>query len=193
MNKFEKEKRVKELHLEGKTIREIAKEVYMSFRDIGRIIKRYANNKLRLESKRESPIQIRKLLRCTKAYILFLNGKSPVEVAIDLQLDYGEVRKYWTEFMRLQNMKDLANIYIDNEYNLDYLLHIYFFMLRNNIPKKDCEIVLRNADNVINLNIIYHNKIIIRFTFFIFTIIFILWIFGELMQNYPILNIEDIV
>ena len=52
-------------------------------------------------------------------------------------------------------MKDLANIYIDNENNennVDYLLNIYYFMLRNNIPKKDYEIVLRNADNVINLN-----------------------------------------
>ena len=32
LNKFEKEKRVIELHLAGKTIREIAKEVHMSFR-----------------------------------------------------------------------------------------------------------------------------------------------------------------
>ena len=32
LNKFEKEKRVIEFHKEGKTIREIAKEVYMSFR-----------------------------------------------------------------------------------------------------------------------------------------------------------------
>ena len=31
LNKFEKEKRVIELHLEGKTIRDIAKEVHMSF------------------------------------------------------------------------------------------------------------------------------------------------------------------
>ena len=34
LNKFEKEKRVIELHLEGKTIRDIAKEVHMSFTDI---------------------------------------------------------------------------------------------------------------------------------------------------------------
>jgi hypothetical protein len=32
LNKFEKEKRVIELHLEGKTIRDTAKEVRMSFR-----------------------------------------------------------------------------------------------------------------------------------------------------------------
>ena len=39
LNKFEKEKRVIELHLEGKTIREISKEIHMSFRDISKIIK----------------------------------------------------------------------------------------------------------------------------------------------------------
>ena len=39
LNKFEKEKRVIELHLEGKTIREISKEVHMSFRDISNLIK----------------------------------------------------------------------------------------------------------------------------------------------------------
>ena len=41
LNKFEKEKRVIELHNQGKTIRDIAKEVHMSFKDIGRIIKTY--------------------------------------------------------------------------------------------------------------------------------------------------------
>ena len=41
LNKFEKEKKVIELHLEGKTIRDIAKEIHMGFKDIGRIIKTY--------------------------------------------------------------------------------------------------------------------------------------------------------
>ena len=49
-------------------------------------------------------------------------------------------------------MKNLYNIYIDNEYHLDYLLHIYYIMLRNKIPKKNCEIVLRTADIAIKLN-----------------------------------------
>jgi DNA-directed RNA polymerase specialized sigma subunit len=41
LNKFEKEKRVIELYKEGKTIREIAQEVHMAFRDISQIIKKY--------------------------------------------------------------------------------------------------------------------------------------------------------
>ena len=45
LNKFEKEKRVIELLLQGKIIREIAKEVHMSFRGIGRIKKHMKKNK----------------------------------------------------------------------------------------------------------------------------------------------------
>jgi transposase len=52
LNKFEKEKRVIELHLAGKTIREIAKEVHISFRDISKLIKAY-EKKVRLETKKE--------------------------------------------------------------------------------------------------------------------------------------------
>ena len=54
LNKFEKEKRVIELHLEGKTIRDIAKEVHMSFKDIGRIIKAYEKQQLELKKKPKS-------------------------------------------------------------------------------------------------------------------------------------------
>ena len=52
LNKFEKEKRVIELHLKGKTIRDISKEVRMSFRDISKIRKDYEKTK-RLETKKE--------------------------------------------------------------------------------------------------------------------------------------------
>jgi hypothetical protein len=37
LNKFEKEKMVIELHKQGRTIRQIAPEVHMSFRDISKI------------------------------------------------------------------------------------------------------------------------------------------------------------
>jgi hypothetical protein len=155
LNKFEKEERVIELHKEGKTIRAIAPLVHMSFGPISKIIKAY-DKKVRLEqTKKDENSQsnkIKKLSLSSQAYGLFLNGKTPVQVAMELNLHFLRVRRYWTEYLRLQNMKDLYNIYIDNEYHLDYLLHIHFFMVRNKIPKKDCEIVLRNAYTVINLN-----------------------------------------
>lgn len=159
LNKFEKEKKVIELHTkEGKTLKEISKIVRMSFRDISRIIKAY-DKKIRFEPKKENN-QSNKIKRCSKnsrAYDLFSNGKTPVQVAIDLQLDYEKVRKYWTEFLRLNNMKKLYNIYIENEFHLDFLFKIYYFMKRNKISIRDSENVLRAANNLINLNQTYSN------------------------------------
>lgn len=41
LNKFEKEKKVLELHKEGLTIREISRIVHMPFHDIVKLIKKY--------------------------------------------------------------------------------------------------------------------------------------------------------
>jgi hypothetical protein len=152
LNKFEKRDLVIKLHKEGKTYSEIAHIAHVSLRDIKPILKKYERN---LETKKgEVNNQKTTKKRCKRiqAYDLFRNGKTPIQICIDLRLDFHRVRKYWKEFLLLQNMKDLYNIYIENEYHLDYLLHIYFFMLRNKIPQEDCEIVLRNAHTVINLN-----------------------------------------
>jgi transposase len=51
LNKYEKEQRVIELHLAGKTIREIAKEVHISFTPISKIIKAFESKK-ELQAKR---------------------------------------------------------------------------------------------------------------------------------------------
>ena len=50
---MEKEKKVIELHLAGKTIREISKIVHMSFRYISKIIKAYEKNVRLQQAKKE--------------------------------------------------------------------------------------------------------------------------------------------
>ena len=155
LNKFEKRELILRLWDEGKTYREICHIAHVSPRDIKPLIKENERKKKLGNSKRKGNTQeltTKKLSKCSQAYGLFLNGKPPVQVAMDLNLDFQKVRKYWLEYLRLNKMKKLYNIYIDNEYHLDYLLHIYFFMLRNEIPKTDCEIVLQNAGTVITLN-----------------------------------------
>ncbi len=145
LNKFEKEKKIIELHKQGKTIRQIAPEVHVSFRDISKIIKAYDNRKLHQAKKEENNQKIKKPSISSQAFKLFSDGKTQVQVAIDLNIDFEKVRKYWTEFLRLKNMKKLYNIYIENEYHLDYLFKIDSFLLRNEIPIRDIENVLRIA------------------------------------------------
>ena len=56
LNKFEKEKKVIELHKEGKTYKEISIQVHKNFRDISRIIKAYERKK-ELQAKRKESNQ----------------------------------------------------------------------------------------------------------------------------------------
>ena len=89
LNKFEKEKRVIEMYLAGKTIREISKEVHMSFRDISKIIKAYEKKQslaLKEKLKIDSSHIKKKLSKNTQAFKLFHDGKKLTEVAIFLQI-----------------------------------------------------------------------------------------------------------
>jgi hypothetical protein len=142
LNQREKQELIIKLRKDGKTYREIAHIARVSLREIKPTLKKY-ERKLQIKKGEENNQKTTKnLSKRIQAYNLFRNGKTPVQVCIDLRLDFEKVRKYWTEFLRLNNMKKLYNIYTENEFHLDYLFKIDYFLLRNNIPIKDMENVL---------------------------------------------------
>lgn len=78
----EREQYVFELYRQGKTIRDNAKIVDMSFDSIGAIINKYTdydNSESNEAEKEKEPV-----LNSTKTSKLFSQGKSPIEVAIKL-------------------------------------------------------------------------------------------------------------
>jgi cytidylate kinase len=81
LTRQEKEKLVIDLYNQGKTIRDIAKELRMSFRDIGSILKKASGEKEENQDKEQSLLS-----PSTQAYRLFLKGKAPIETAIALDL-----------------------------------------------------------------------------------------------------------
>ena len=61
---------------------------------------------IKLESKKEENNQkIKKPTISSQVFKLISDGRTPVQVAIDLQLDFGKVKRYWTEFLQLNKMK----------------------------------------------------------------------------------------
>ena len=82
-NRKQKEEKVIELYLEGKTVREIAKIVLMSFSDIGQIIREYNERKAR-ENLQGNTIVSEE----TKAIELLSEGKSPIQVKVSLNIRY---------------------------------------------------------------------------------------------------------
>ena len=159
LNKYEKENRVIELHLAGKTIRDISKVVHMSFRDIAKIIKVY-ERKIRLQVKREESnqsTQPKKPPISTQAFKLFRDGKKLTDVAIDLEIPARKALKLWNQFLRLERMEDCYEFYKEHSYDIPRFLSINTFMKRNNISGNDVLNVLREANDVINFNQIILN------------------------------------
>ena len=160
LNKFEKEKMVIELHKQGKTIRQIAPEVKMSFRDISKIIKAY-DKKVSFELKKEntnpSSQKIKKQSISTQVFKLFSDGKKLTDVAIDLEIPARKALKLWSQFLRLERMEDCYEFYQEHSYDIPTLLSINTFMKRNNISGNDIVNVLRTANDIINLHQTYSN------------------------------------
>ena len=85
----EREKLVIDLYKnQNKSIRDIAKTAKMSFRDIGFILKRegLSHGIVTVEKDNNNNISSNNNEKATEAYRLFSEGKTPLEVAIELDL-----------------------------------------------------------------------------------------------------------
>ena len=113
MTREEKEQHVIQLYKENKSIREIAGLVHMSFSNIGAITRKL---KLRADGER-GPLEdadgndIKSKSKITQAIALFSELKSPVEVAIALDLPTNQVRAIYREYWELEGMYGLSQIY----------------------------------------------------------------------------------
>ena len=154
LNKFEKEKKVIELHKQGKTLKEIATIVHMSFRDISKIIKKYERQKELQAKKEESnqPSQPKKPSISSKSFMLYQEGKKIDEVKVLLDIPFKFAIKYWVQYLKSTRMYECFEFYQDHSYEIPTFLSINTFLERNDIYGKDIVNVLRTANDVINLN-----------------------------------------
>jgi hypothetical protein len=113
LNKFEKEKRVIELHKEGKTIRDISKEVHMSFSPISKIIKVY-DKKIRLQQSREENNQQKTKTTkslSTRAFILYKKNRDPSEVKVLLDIPFKKAIQFWLQYLKSIRMFESFQFY----------------------------------------------------------------------------------
>ena len=98
----EKEELVLDLYFnQNKTYRQIAEQARMSPRDIGEIINKASKEKERQEHKSIS----------TQAFELFSKDKTPLQVAIILNIGEGQVTEYYSEYLRPVQLDDVTQIY----------------------------------------------------------------------------------
>jgi hypothetical protein len=129
LNKQEKEELVIRLHKEGKTIRQIAAAAHLSFTDIGSIIRKIdgRDNDDRVEANKD----IKNKTRETKALFLFSIGKTPLQVAIVLDLPASEVHDMLEEYWALNELHELALVYNEIKAYLPSFLKLFHCLRKN--------------------------------------------------------------
>ena len=85
LNKHQKKALVIELYKQGKTRRQIAEVVHMSFKDIADLINEYTGEDTSANKPEKS--------KDARAFELFLQGKQSVEVAIELDMPADKVEE----------------------------------------------------------------------------------------------------
>jgi hypothetical protein len=119
LSRQEKERLVVDLYNQGKTIRDIAKDLRISFRDIGSILKKASGE---MEEKRDIK---ESLSPSVQAYRLFSKGKTPIDVAITLNLSEAETTKYYEEYWDLNQMHELRMVYDEIGGDILHFLKLY--------------------------------------------------------------------
>ncbi len=124
LTREQKETLVIELYKQGKTIREIAKEVHMSFSPISDIIKRFEG--INLEKKASGSKE-------TKALKLFKKGKELVYVTTKLDMKPEDVRKLYLEYQSLEGLPSLKDIHNELGNTLPSFIQAYKKIMQNSI------------------------------------------------------------
>jgi DNA-binding Lrp family transcriptional regulator len=118
LTRDEKETLVLDLYNCRTPIRDIAREAGMSFRDIGRIIDKKEKEKETMEG------QVQQMYLSTQAYKLFSKGKSPLQVAIDLNIRASEAIILQREYWDLEGLHNLNRIYEEIKGDIGYFVNL---------------------------------------------------------------------
>src|SRR5215216_2371059 len=155
MTRKERERLVLDLYNQGKTIREIAKEVRMSFSDIGVVLNKAVEEKVEgskqeqdnINSKNHNQENEQHLSISAQAYKLFSDRKTPLEVAIELNLGESEATKFYTEYWRLKQLHNLNIVYEETKGDIKPFLKLYKLAKAKGMSVKQVVNLLAIANN----------------------------------------------
>jgi transcriptional regulator len=138
MNLEEKKNLVIQFHQEGKTQKDIAKIAHMSVRDISKIIRKVEG------IPEEKSVE-------TQALELFYQGKKPIEVAVELNLNAQKISKLYKDYLKLEGFHKLVSLYEEINENLSLFLKLYYAIIQNNIKPHEIINLVKNSNELTNL------------------------------------------
>lgn len=142
MNKYEKENLVVALRRQGKNYRDISKLAQISIRDIKPILDKYGTDTLGLDSDRsnyphdsDSDDSPKVVAISSRAYKLFSEGQSPLEVSMALNIGGPKVLSLYKEYQDMKHMSSFSRMYEEVGDDLPELIEFYEEAKRDGINK----------------------------------------------------------
>jgi hypothetical protein len=141
----EKEDLVIDLLKKDCKAREIAKITHVSFTYIKKIRMKLTGevNENLGDDAKNKPLTLP-----SQAFKLFLEGKSIVHVAIELDLPTDQVLKIHSDYLTLQNRQEVVSILDENRNNLKGFLEIFRYLKENRVSTKDFEDIVEIKNNI---------------------------------------------
>lgn len=110
----------------------------MSIRDISRIIRKIGG----ITEDRSAN---------TKALDLFYQGKKPIEVAVELNLNASKISKLYKDYMKLEGFHKLVLLYEEINDNLSLFLKLYYTTIQNSIKPNEIVNLVKNSNELASL------------------------------------------
>ena len=130
LNENEKEALVIELLNKGLPVREIAKQAHVSFTFIKKTKEKITGEGD--EDKKKKTLSIP-----SRAFKLFLKGRSIVQVAIGLDLPTDQIMKIHSDYLALRNRQDILSILLENGNKPTELLKLLHYLRESNLSLSD--------------------------------------------------------
>jgi DNA-binding transcriptional MerR regulator len=141
LSKKEKKKLVIKMYEEGYTTRQIAKELRMSLRDIGIILREYNKEPMPKPLKSDH----------AQAFQLFANGKNLIQVSIALDLPFDHIRQYFIEYLELKGMFDFVNVLKNYPSFIRFFVQIADKMKYEGLFKEDINVLVASLTAPISI------------------------------------------
>ncbi len=139
-----------ELAHQGKTTRQIAKEVRISLRAIGQILNKVTGDDAANEEA-EKQRRLKSLSPYAQAFRMFKDKRDLADVAIELDLDTPTVLYYFGDYLRLLRMGSLVRIYNELKGDLPLFLHLYRRIKKERLNKQDITELLKTQRRLLDL------------------------------------------
>ena len=148
LNRKEKEALVIKLAKEGKNTREIAKIVHVSLLNIGKIIARETGDAENLQNDKEKEKQQKPKSHYAQAFQMFRDKKSLTQVVIELDINGLTVLRFYEDYLTLNRMDILVEIYpeILQNYSWNLFYHLFIKIKEEGMDKEDITELLQNKN-----------------------------------------------